>query len=117
MFESPVSPGFVATTSIWWTRNEQASRSALWISFFGFFGTIGGLLTFAIDHIEGSLSTWKVIYFLLGTITILWGIAFLLIVPDNPVTAHWLSPPEKIVALQRVIENKTGTKTRTFVKA
>lgn len=37
--------------------------------------------------------------------------------PDNPATTRWLTEEERIVALQRVIENKTGTKSRTFVKA
>ena len=37
-------------------------------------------------------------------------------VPDNPATARWLSEDEKLVAIQRVVENKTGTKSKTFVK-
>jgi MFS family permease len=116
MFEATISPGFVAITGIWWTRQEQASRSAIWISFLGFFGTIGGLITFGIGHIEGSLSTWKLIYLILGAFTIIWGVLFLLVVPDNPATTKWLSEEERVVAIQRVVENKTGTKTRTFVK-
>jgi MFS family permease len=115
-FEATISPGFVAITSIWWTRHEQASRSALWVSFLGFFGTIGGLITFGIGHIEGSLSTWKLIYLILGAFTILWDILFILVVPDNLASAKWLSEQERLVAIQRVVENKTGTKTRTFVK-
>ncbi|KAL3418652.1 putative vitamin H transporter [Phlyctema vagabunda] len=117
MFEATISPGFVAITGIWWTRQEQASRSAIWISFLGLFGTIGGILTFGIGHIEGSLATWKLIYLILGAFTIVWGILFLLVVPDNPATTRWLTEEERIVAIQRVVENKTGTKTRTFVKA
>src|SRR4051812_46698310 len=100
----------------WWTRQEQASRSAIWVSFLGFFGTIGGLITFGIRHIEGSIATWKLIYIILGAVTIVWGILFLLIVPDNPATTRWLTPDQKIIAIQRVIENKQGTKSRTFVK-
>ncbi|TVY84112.1 putative transporter [Lachnellula suecica] len=115
-FEATISPGFVAITSIWWTRHEQASRSAIWVSFLGFFGTIGGLITFGIGHIEGSLATWKLIYLILGAFTIVWGILFILVVPDNPASAKWLSEEERVVAVQRVLENKTGTKTRTFVK-
>lgn len=116
VFEATISPGFVAITGIWWTRQEQASRSAIWISFLGFFGTIGGLITFGIGHIEGSLSTWKLIYLILGAFTIVWGVLFILVVPDNPATTKWLSEEERVVAIQRVVENKTGTKTRTFVQ-
>lgn len=116
MFEATISPGFVAITGIWWTRQEQASRSAIWVSFLGFFGTIGGLITFGIGHISGSLATWKLIYLILGAFTIIWGVLFILVVPDNPATARWLSEDEKLVAIQRVVENKTGTKSKTFVK-
>ncbi len=88
MFEATLSSGFVAITSIWWTRQEQASRSAIWISFLGFFGTIGGLITFGIGHISGSLSTWKLIYLILGAFTVVWGVLFIIFVPDNPATAR-----------------------------
>jgi len=37
------------------------------------------------------------------------------VVSDNPATARFLSEQEKVVALQRVLENKTGTKSRKFV--
>jgi MFS family permease len=116
MFEATISPGFVAITGIWWTRQEQASRSAIWISFLGFFGTIGGLITFGIGHISGSLSTWKLIYLILGAFTVVWGVLFIVVVLDNPATARWLTEEEKVVAVQRVVENKTGTKSKTFVK-
>jgi hypothetical protein len=116
MFEATISPGFVAITGIWWTRQEQASRSAIWISFLGFFGTIGGLITFGIGHISGSLSTWKLIYLILGAFTVVWGVLFIVVVPDNPATARWLTEEEKVVAVQRVVENKTGTKSKTFAK-
>ena len=117
MFEATISPGFVAITGIWWTRQEQASRSAIWVSFLGFFGTIGGLITFGIGHIEGSLATWKLIFLILGAFTIVWGVLFVIVVPDNPATCKWLTQEERVVAIQRVVENKTGTKSTTFVKA
>lgn len=90
--------------------------NVLQISCLGIFGTIGGLLTFGLGHISGSLHPWKYIFLVLGAITIVWGIAFINVVPDSPATAKWLTQEEKVVAVQRVIENKTGTKSATFVK-
>ncbi|KAI2607243.1 major facilitator superfamily domain-containing protein [Hypoxylon fragiforme] len=115
--EATISPGFVAVTGIWWTRQEQASRSALWISFLGVGSFVGTLLAFGIGHIQGALSTWKYIYLILGCITIVWGVAFTLWVPDGPASVKWLDENEKVIAVQRVIGNKTGTKSRRFVKA
>ncbi|KAF2807901.1 MFS general substrate transporter [Mytilinidion resinicola] len=115
--EATISPGFVAITGIWWTRQEQAGRSALWISFLGVGSLFGGLIAFGIGHITGSLSPWKYIYLILGAVTMSWGVLFFFVVPDSPTQVKWLTQEEKIIAVQRVIGNKTGTKSRTFVKA
>ncbi|KAI1377624.1 MFS general substrate transporter [Hypoxylon crocopeplum] len=117
MVEATISPGFVAVTGIWWTRQEQAGRSALWISFLGVGSFVGTLLSYGIGHIQGSLSTWKYIYLILGSLTIVWGVVFTLFVPDGPASVKWLDENEKVIAVQRVIENKTGTKSRRFVKS
>ena len=117
MTEATISPGFVAVTGIWWTRAEQAGRSALWISFLGVGSFVGVLIAYGIGHITGSLSPWKYIFLILGAITILWGVAFILFVPDSPTQVKWLSEEEKVIAVQRIVENKTGTKSRHFEKA
>lgn len=113
--EATISPGFVAITGIWWTRQEQAARSALWISFLGVGSLLGGLIAFGIGHIDhGRLAPWQYIFLILGAATILWGILFILVVPDSPATTRWLTPDERVAAVQRVVDNKTGTKSRTF---
>ncbi|KAI0485110.1 major facilitator superfamily domain-containing protein [Xylariaceae sp. FL0804] len=117
MTEATISPGFVAVTGMWWTRQEQAGRSALWISFLGVGSFVGTLLAFGIGHIKsGSLSDWKYIYLILGAITAVWGVVFALFVPDGPARVGWLSEDEKVVAVQRVVENRTGTKARRFAR-
>ncbi|KAK6957645.1 hypothetical protein Daesc_000432 [Daldinia eschscholtzii] len=116
MVEATISPGFVAVTGMWWTRQEQAGRSALWISFLGVGSFVGTLLAYGIGHIQGTLSTWKYIYLILGSLTIVWGIAFTLFVPDGPANVPWLNEDEKVIAIQRVIENKTGTKSRRLAR-
>ncbi|KAI0126071.1 major facilitator superfamily domain-containing protein [Xylariales sp. AK1849] len=115
--EATISPGFVAVTGIWWTRQEQAGRSALWVSFLGVGSFIGVLLAYGIGHITGGLNPWRYIFIILGAVTVIWGVLFVLFVPDSPTRVKWLSEEEKIIAIQRVIENKTGTKSRRFVKS
>ncbi|UNI25028.1 hypothetical protein JDV02_010737 [Purpureocillium takamizusanense] len=109
MTEATISPGFVAVTGIWWSRQEQAGRSALWISFLGVGGCIGGLLAYGIGHIGGSLAPWQYIFLILGAVTVAWGIAFVIFVPDGPARASWLQDEDKVIAVQRVAANKTGT--------
>lgn len=115
--EATISPGFVAVTGMWWTRAEQASRSSLWISFLGVGSFVGTLLAYGIGHITGSLNPWRYIYIILGAVTLVWGVLFMLFVPDGPSNVRWLSEQERVVAVQRVVENKTGTKSRHFDRA
>ncbi|KAI3539112.1 major facilitator superfamily transporter [Colletotrichum abscissum] len=116
--EATISPGFVAVTGMWWTRQEQAGRSALWVSFLGVGSFVGTLLAYGIGHITGSLSPWKYIFLILGAMTVVWGVVFTILVPDGPAKVTWLTEREKVVAVQRVAENQTGTgRSRTFVKA
>jgi MFS family permease len=115
--EATISPGFVAVTGMWWTRAEQAGRSSLWISFLGVGSFVGVLLAYGIGHITGSLNTWRYIYLILGAVTAVWGVLFALFVPDGPARVKWLSEAEKVIAVQRVVENKTGTKSRHFDRA
>ncbi|OTB08261.1 hypothetical protein M426DRAFT_264887 [Hypoxylon sp. CI-4A] len=110
------SPGLIAITGIWWTREEQAIRTALWVSFLGVGDFVGTLAGYGMGQIHGSLSTWKYVYLILGVITIVWGVIFTIFVPDGPAGVKWLDENEKIVAVQRVITNKTGTRSRRFVK-
>ncbi|KAF6832200.1 allantoate permease [Colletotrichum plurivorum] len=118
MTEATISPGFVAVTGMWWSRQEQAGRSAMWVSFLGVGSFVGTLLAYGIGHITGSLSPWKYIFLILGAMTVLWGVVFTLFVPDSPASVKWLTERERVVAVQRVAENKTGTgRSRTFVKA
>ncbi|TID01687.1 putative transporter [Colletotrichum higginsianum] len=116
--EATISPGFVAVTGMWWTRQEQAGRSALWVSFLGVGSFIGTLLAYGIGHITGSLSPWKYIFLILGAMTVVWGVVFTLFVPDSPANVTWLTEQERVVAVQRVAANNTGTgRSRTFVMA
>lgn len=119
MTEATISPGFVAVTGIWWTRAEQAGRSALWISFLGVGSFVGVLVAYGIGHISstaagGGLSPWKYIFLILGAVTVVWGVVFTLFVPDGPASVKWLSEEEKVVAVQRIVANKTGTKSRRY---
>jgi MFS family permease len=58
VFEAAILPCMMIINSMWYLRNEQPLRTALWNNTFA--GVFGGILSYAIGKIEGSLSTWKV---------------------------------------------------------
>lgn len=59
VFEAAVLPCMILVNSAWYRREEQPLRTAFWYNTFA--GVFGGILSYAIGKIGGSLSTWKVI--------------------------------------------------------
>lgn len=59
-------------------------------------------------------SPWKWIYVILGSVTIGTGLATFFIFPAAPMTAWFLTPKEKTIAVRRLTTNQTGIQTRKF---
>jgi hypothetical protein len=53
-------------------------------------------------------------FIIFGSISITWAIIFLIFMPDLPSTARFLSPEDKVVAVERVAVNRMGIKNHTF---
>lgn len=58
VFEAAVLPCMMIVNSMWYRKEEQPLRTAFWYNTFA--GVFGGILSYAIGQINGSLSTWKV---------------------------------------------------------
>jgi MFS family permease len=58
--ESSISPGFSLITGIWYNRGEQPLRHGLWFAGNSLATMFGGLLAYAVAHINGSIAAWKV---------------------------------------------------------
>ncbi|WVW79423.1 hypothetical protein I302_101392 [Kwoniella bestiolae CBS 10118] len=113
--EAAVTPGLGLMTPLWWKLDEIPVRHLTWYSFNGWAGIIGGLVAYGIGHASGSgIPTWALIFVVFGSFTSLWGIIILLFLPDSPASARFLSQDQKVVAIKRVAENRTGTKNTKF---
>jgi hypothetical protein len=51
-----------------------------------------------------------------GAMSIITAVAFFLYFPDSPTTAKFLTQEERIIAIQRVKVNQTGTQNKHFKK-
>lgn len=114
-FEAAVAPSVMLISSQYYTRSEQAIRYMYW--FFGLpVAQIGGaLISFAFQHIgPGHLAGWRIMFIVLGAITVIIGVATYFILPDSPMSAKFLSDAEKIALLMHVSENRTGIENRHF---
>ena len=133
VLEASVTPGFALMTSQvalykcttvfshysyqwqWYTQKEQAARVSLWVSFNGFAQIFGGLISYGIASRNGySLASWKIVFLLYGLITIVVGVVFLLVIPDSQLNARWLSPEDRLLAIERVRTNQQGIGNKSF---
>ncbi|KAF2173609.1 hypothetical protein M409DRAFT_61947 [Zasmidium cellare ATCC 36951] len=109
-FESVVPSALMLISSQWYTRREQAARFAWWYSGMGIGQILGGLISFAFQHVPPSaaLSGWRTMFLVLGLCTLLIGLLVIAFVPNTPMDAHFLTSGEKLALLRHVQKNQTG---------
>lgn len=109
IFEAPVAPTMMLISSQWYTKSEQSPRFAFWYCGLGTGQVVGGLLSFAFQHIlNPTFSGWRIMFVVLGCLTVLLGFATVFLLPDAPMTASFLSDSEKKAVLHHVAVNQTG---------
>ncbi len=100
---------------MWYKASEQPLRLTAYYSTNGWATMFGGLLGYAMGNIHtGALATWMYVFVIFGSVSIVWGVVVLLFLPDLPSTARFLSPAERVVAVDHVAVNKQGVKNHHF---
>ncbi|PQE15637.1 MFS transporter protein [Rutstroemia sp. NJR-2017a BBW] len=112
--EAAVNPGFVLLMSMWYTSAEQPLRLETYYCTNGIATMFGGLIGYAVGHITTGLAKWMYVFLIFGSISIFWGIVSLLVLPDLPSTAKFLTPHERLIAVSRVASNRQGVKNHRF---
>ncbi|CAK7221644.1 hypothetical protein SEUCBS140593_004635 [Sporothrix eucalyptigena] len=115
LFESACQPSFVILSSIWYRREEQASRVTYWYMMNGAQQVVGGLLAYCFSLITtGPLKSWQWIFLIYGIISIFFGLFVGWWMPDSPMRAKCFSEEDKVLMIERVRENQTGIQNREF---
>ncbi|KAF2441819.1 MFS general substrate transporter [Karstenula rhodostoma CBS 690.94] len=108
--ESIVPTAFMITVSGYYTQSEQALRQTWWFSGTGWFTIIGGVLNYGFAQITGgALAPWQYIYVLAGGLTFLFGL-WCFALPNSALDAWFLTPEERIVAVERLRAGQTGVR-------
>ena len=118
VLEASVTPGFALLTSQWYTKAEQGARVNYWFSFNGVAQILGGFIAYGIsvgsrEH-GSAIEPWKTIFLVTGLFTMLLGVIFFFIVPDNQLNARWLRKEDQLLAVSRVQENQQGIGNKHF---
>ncbi len=115
VFEATIGPSLMLIVSQWYTKSEQAPRFAFWYLGLGLGQIVGGLLSFAFQHIRHeAIAGWRVMFVVLGVVTVIVGLATAFYLPDTPMNAKFLSEDDKIILLKHVSVNQTGIENTRF---
>lgn len=76
----------------------------------------GGLIGYAVGHINSGLARWMYVFIVFGCLSIAIGILTLIVLPDMPTTAKFLKEEERIIAVERIAGNRMGVKNHNFKK-
>lgn len=117
-FEAAVAPALILITTMWYKRDEQPARMGVWYVGTGTGSVIGALASYGFQHYKpgpgATFTSWQVMFLTLGLITIAVGALVALFVPDNPMSAKFLTRDEKIWAIERLRGNLTGIENKHF---
>ncbi|GKT61276.1 MFS allantoate transporter [Colletotrichum tofieldiae] len=115
MAESNMTPAYMMICSMFFTRQELSLRLVLFIAMNGLATAGGSLIAFGFGHVHStSITSWQLIFLVIGGANLLWAVLFLYIVPDSPMNARWLNEREKLVAVDRVSQSMIGIKDKAF---
>ncbi|CZT05536.1 related to allantoate transport protein [Rhynchosporium agropyri] len=112
--EAGIAPAFSLITAMWWKRQEQPLRYAVWYSSVGLGTLVGTLIMYAIGQINGDLAAWRYQFMIIGTITSLWGVALWFLLPDSPLNAYFLTKEHKVIAVERLRWEQIGLENKTI---
>ena len=115
VFESAIAPSLILITSMWYKTHEQPPRMGIWYLGTGGGTIVGSLISFGFQHYDSAgFTSWQIMFLLCGLITVAVGITVILILPDNPMTARFLTRNEKFWAIERLRSNQTGVENKQF---
>jgi MFS family permease len=116
IFEATISPSLLLISSQWYTKSEQAPRLTFFYCGLGLGQILGGAISYGFQHVSpgADLAGWRIMFIVLGCVTVVTGCVTILLVPDTPMEARWLSDDEKVALLKHVSVNMTGIQDRKF---
>lgn len=102
--EGGLFPGLAVYLTLFYTKRELALRIGYLFVSAALAGACGGLLAFAIGHMDGVSGQrgWRWIMIIEGLPTVVLGVATWFVLPNNPRTAFFLSDKEKKFAAMRL---------------
>ncbi|KAL4898284.1 major facilitator superfamily domain-containing protein [Aspergillus ambiguus] len=116
LLESGVSPMFMIIVGGWYKKDEQALRMGVWYCWTGYVSIFSPLINYGLGHINGALSPWKYMYLVSGSITIVWAVVVLFLLPPDPIRARGFTERERYISVARMRTNNSGVRNTHYKK-
>ncbi|KAG0010483.1 hypothetical protein BGZ81_002739, partial [Podila clonocystis] len=109
--ECALFPGAVLMLSLWYTKRELALRMGLFFGVTAISGAFGGVLAYAIELMEGTLALrgWRWLFIIEALPVLLLMLVVVLVMPNFPQTAAFLTEEERTLAVQRLQVDSSGS--------
>ncbi|KAG2369174.1 major facilitator superfamily domain-containing protein [Suillus spraguei] len=109
--EAPFFPGALFLISAWYKRDELAVRVTFITCGNMFSSGLGTLFTSGMfTGMQGILDqvSWRWLFYIEGSMTIIFAICAMFILPDFPHNTEWLTPEERSLAISRLAQDGYG---------
>jgi MFS family permease len=117
VLESPLIPGQVVTTARFYTQQEVPLRIAYWTLANTLLPIPFSVIYFAVGNTSPHpLQPWRWIFVIVGLCTIVVAGLILLVIPDSPSSAWWLTQRQRVIVVERVARTQVGIKSHKFKK-
>ncbi|KAL3479623.1 allantoate permease [Aspergillus californicus] len=113
-FEALLIPAVTLIVSMWYRPEEQPKRNSIILNVIA--PILNGFVAWVCGYHKGPFETWKIIFLLMGSITIVWAAVVYFCLPNNPLDAKWLSKREKYIIIQRKASDNTGVEAKGIKK-
>ncbi|EPE36920.1 MFS general substrate transporter [Glarea lozoyensis ATCC 20868] len=115
LFEAGCLPLFSVITNQWYRRAEQPIRVAAWYSTNGAATIVAAFLSYGLAYIPSEhLRPWQIIFLFVGLLTIISAPLVYWRLSSTIPTARFLTPHERLQAIERLRANQTGIGSSKF---
>ncbi|KAI9892306.1 MAG: hypothetical protein M1814_001505 [Vezdaea aestivalis] len=115
IFEASIAPCLMIISSNWYTKREAAPRFSFWYCGLGLGQILGGVISYGFQKVKSlDIAGWRIMFIVIGLVTVVIGVWTLLALPDAPMNAGFLTEAEKIAVIRHVSVNQTGIKNTNF---
>jgi ACS family allantoate permease-like MFS transporter len=114
--EGCITNGVMLITTMFYTRLESGQRLGWTLQCTGFAQIFSGFLSFGVAHSSPDTkpAQWQLLMIVYAGLSLVVGTWFLLMFPDSPVRAKFLTEDEKIKAVRRIQSNQSGIETKAW---